>query len=75
MHYPGLPHLVRRLKRLPTLIVWGRQDPIVPLSAGHVYHESIEGSRLVVLDNCGHHPEIEKSDEFARLVRGFLSGP
>jgi len=73
MHYPALPHLLGRLKRLPTLIIWGRQDAIVPLSAAEVYRESIRGSRLVVLDNCGHHPEIERPDEFVRLVRGFLS--
>lgn len=72
MHYPALPHLLVRLKRLPTLIVWGGQDAIVPLSAAQVYQESIEGSRLVILDGCGHHPEIEKADEFVRLVTGFL---
>ena len=74
MYYPALPHLLRRLKRLPTLMVWGRQDAIVPLSVGEVYRDSISGSRLAVLDNCGHHPEVEKSDEFVRLVHGFLSG-
>jgi len=73
MHYPALPQLLRRVKHLPTLIVWGRQDPIVPLSAAEVYHQSIKGSRLAVLDNCGHQPEIEKPDEFARLVQAFLS--
>jgi pimeloyl-ACP methyl ester carboxylesterase len=73
MHYPGLPHLLRRLKRLPTLIVWGRQDPIVPLSAAEVYHQSIKGSRLMVLNDCGHQPEVEKPDEFARAVQAFLS--
>lgn len=74
MHNRSLPHLIRRLKRLPTLIVWGRDDPIVPLSAGEVYHQSIEGSQMAVLDNCGHQPEIEKPDEFVELVRKFLSG-
>ncbi len=73
MHYPGLPYLLRRLKRLPTLIVWGRDDPIIPLSAADVYHTSIEGSRLAVLDDCGHLPEIEKPEEFVSLVRKFLS--
>src|SRR5919109_1487706 len=63
MHYPGLPHLLRRLRKLPTLIIWGRQDAIVPLSAAEVYQASIPGARLVILDYCGHHPEIEKSDE------------
>ncbi len=73
MHYPGLPYLLRGLRGLPTLIVWGREDAIVPLSAAQVYHEAIKGSRLVVLNNCGHHPEIEKPNEFIRLVQEFLS--
>jgi 2-hydroxy-6-oxonona-2,4-dienedioate hydrolase len=72
MHYPGLPHLLRRLRKLPTLIVWGQQDAIVPLSAGEAYHQAIPGSRLVVLDHCGHHPEMEQADEFVRLVQEFL---
>jgi pimeloyl-ACP methyl ester carboxylesterase len=73
MHYPSLPHLLRRLRKLPTLIVWGRQDAIVPLSAAEVYHTSIPGSQLVMLDNCGHHPEIEQADEFVRHVQAFLA--
>ena len=73
MHYPSLPNLLRRLRRLPTLIVWGREDSIIPLSAGQVYHESIEGSRLVVLDDCGHRPELERPDEFVARVHQFLA--
>jgi pimeloyl-ACP methyl ester carboxylesterase len=57
---------------VPTLIVWGRQDAIVPLSAGEAYQALIPGSRLVVIDQCGHHPEIEQADEFVRLVQEFL---
>ena len=74
MYYPALPDLLTRLSGLPTLIVWGRQDAIVPLSAGEVYQKAIQGSQLEVLDNCGHHPEIEKADEFTALVHRFLSG-
>ena len=74
MQDPALPYLVRRLKQLPTLIIWGREDTIVPLSAAQVYHDAIEGSRLAVVNNCGHRPEIEKADEFVRLVREFLAG-
>ena len=58
--------------RMPLLAVWGRQDPIVPLSAGQLYHDSIPGSRLSIIDNCGHRPEVEKPDEFIRVVQGFL---
>ena len=73
MYYPGLPNLLSRLKALPTLIVWGQQDAIVPLSAGQAYHEAIDGSRLAVLEDCGHRPEVEKSAEFVDLVHRFLS--
>jgi len=72
MHNPGLPHVLRRVRKLPTLIVWGRQDAIVPVSAGEAYHQAIPGSRLVVLDRCGHRPEIEQTDEFVRVVQEFL---
>jgi pimeloyl-ACP methyl ester carboxylesterase len=73
MHYPSLPHLLHRLRKLPTLIVWGRQDAIVPVSAAEVYHASIPGSQLVILDDCGHHPEVEQSDEFVQRVQAFLA--
>ena len=73
MHYRALPNLLGRLKRLPTLIVWGRQDAYIPLSAGERIHESIPGSQLTVIDDCGHQPEIEKTDEFVRIVKSFLS--
>ncbi len=74
MFYAGLPQLLNRLKSLSTLIVWGRQDAIVPLSAGERYHESIPGSKFVVLEDCGHRPELEKPAEFTKLVHEFLSG-
>ena len=73
MYYPGLPHLLGRLKDLPTLIVWGREDAIVPVSAGHRYHRSIPGSRLEILNDCGHLPQVEKTDDFLALVRQFLA--
>jgi pimeloyl-ACP methyl ester carboxylesterase len=72
MHNPNLPHVLRRLRKVPTLLVWGQQDPIVPVSAGEAYHQAIPGSRLVVLDHCGHRPEMEHADEFVRIVHEFL---
>lgn len=74
MHDPSLPHLLRR-RLPPTLIVWGREDGVIPLSAGEAYQAAIQGSRLEVLDDCGHHPEIERPAEFAGLVEAFLAAP
>ena len=74
MHYPGLPHLLGRLQDLPTLLVWGAQDSMVPVNAGEKYNQAIPGSRLEIIDDCGHRPEIEQTDEFLALVRDFLAG-
>jgi len=71
MYDPRLPALLRRL-RLPTRIVWGRQDAIVPLSCAEVYQQSIRGSSVVLIDQCGHAPQVEKPQEFVRLVSEFL---
>ena len=72
MHDPGLAHQVYRLERTPTLIVWGEEDAIVPLSAGEEYQRRIPGSRLEVIPNCGHHPELEATERFVGLVEEFL---
>ncbi|SRR5579875_2499479 len=72
MFNQAMPHLLENVVGLPTLLIWGREDPVVPLSAGELYHAKIVGSRLVVLDNCGHMPEVEKVEEFVREVRNFL---
>jgi pimeloyl-ACP methyl ester carboxylesterase len=71
MHDPRLPSLLRRL-RLPTLVVWGRQDAIVPVNCGERYHQNIRGSRLVIMEQCGHVPQIEKPQEFVNIVAEFL---
>ena len=71
MHDPRLPSLLHRL-HLPALIVWGRQDAIIPVSCGEAYHHSIRGSRLVIMEQCGHAPQIEKPQEFLNIIAEFL---
>jgi len=72
MFTQSMSHLLDNVTGLPTLIVWGRQDNVVPLAAGQLYRDKIAGSRLVEFDHCGHMPMIEKSDEFIRAVMDFL---
>ena len=71
MHDPRLPDLLGRIK-IPTLIVWGRQDRIVPLECGQLYQQAIPGAELIIVDNCGHLPQIEKPREFVKLALDFL---
>ena len=58
----------------PTLIIWGREDGLTPIAMGERFKKEIRGSELVVIEKCGHVPQLEKAAEFnAALVR-FLGG-
>ncbi len=58
--------------RAPTLILHGREDGRVPLERAEELHRGIRGSRLVVLEDCGHWPHVEKRAEFVDAVKAFL---
>ena len=73
MHSLTFRHLLPSVVT-PTLLVWGYEDAITPPECGQLYERAIPRSRLVVIDNCGHMPEMEKPAEFARLVENFLTG-
>jgi pimeloyl-ACP methyl ester carboxylesterase len=71
--FRDVPDRLRRLT-IPTLLLWGREDPIVPLSAGRGAATLLPDATLEVLPECGHMPQEEKSREaMQRLVR-FLEG-
>ncbi len=72
MYNPNLKHLLHRLKNLDTLVIWGREDRIVPLDSGRIYEDSVPGSILDVIDGCGHRPEIENPQLFSDKVLSFL---
>jgi pimeloyl-ACP methyl ester carboxylesterase len=52
--------LLENVVGLPTLVISGKQDSVVSVSTAQLFHEKIEGSKLVVLDSCGHMPVIEQ---------------
>jgi len=58
--------------RLPAMILWGREDRIVPLAVGQRLHRSIAGSQLVVLDRCGHMPHEESPERALPEIERFL---
>ena len=72
MHDPRLTSLLARVN-IPTRMVWGKNDQIVPLECGELYNKAIKGSDLVVIDNCGHSPQVEKPNEFIKAALDFLA--
>ena len=57
----------------PTLIVWGRNDRIVPVGGAYRYEQLIPGSRRVIFEDTGHVPMIERPALFNRLLEDFLA--
>jgi pimeloyl-ACP methyl ester carboxylesterase len=65
----------RRLMALPqpAMIVWGANDPVLPVKDVEIARRVLPRSRIEVLDRCGHCPHIERSEAFCALVLDFLN--
>jgi pimeloyl-ACP methyl ester carboxylesterase len=61
-----------RAAHLPTLIVWGAEDPFIPVSHGVAAHEAIPGSRLEIFDGVGHYPHCEAPERFVAVLFDFM---
>jgi pimeloyl-ACP methyl ester carboxylesterase len=70
------PKLTKRVNTImtDTLIVWGREDGIVPWQHGEVLAAVLSHARLAVIEDAGHAPMREKRETFQRLVHNFLIG-
>jgi pimeloyl-ACP methyl ester carboxylesterase len=59
---------------LPTLLVWGERDPIIPVAHGRAAHAAMPGSRLEVFDASGHFPHMDDTVRFVTVLEEFLAG-
>jgi pimeloyl-ACP methyl ester carboxylesterase len=59
---------------LPTLLVWGERDPIIPAAHGAAAHAAMPGSRLELFERSGHFPHLDDPVRFAELLREFVAG-
>ena len=58
--------------KLPSLILWGGRDRLIPPEVGREFQRRIAGSRLVVFDDLGHVPQEEDPARTVAEVRRFL---
>jgi len=59
--------------RMPTLIMWGANDPIIPVQHAYDAHEAIPGSRLEILEHSGHFPHVEEPERFVEILLDFMA--
>jgi 2-hydroxy-6-oxonona-2,4-dienedioate hydrolase len=62
-----------RKVHVPTLIIWGRDDMLIPLAMGEQFHKEIAHSQMLVIDGTGHIPMVGKPAEFNAAVGKFLN--
>jgi len=70
-HNPGLANWLHRID-VPTLLLWGDKDGLVPPAFGEAYQALIPGARLVVLPDAGHAPFDEQKDAFLAAFLEFV---
>jgi pimeloyl-ACP methyl ester carboxylesterase len=58
---------------IPTLIVWGTDDWVIPSAAAHSYNRRIPHSQLAIFDHTGHVPQMERPQRFNRLLDEFIA--
>jgi pimeloyl-ACP methyl ester carboxylesterase len=64
---------LHRAAELPTLIVWGAQDPFIPVSHAVAAHDAIPGSRLEIFEGVGHFPHCEAPERFVEVLLDFIA--
>jgi len=57
---------------IPTLIIWGANDQLIPVADGKDFAKGIKGSKLVIVPECGHGTPIEKADAFLKAFQDFM---
>lgn len=60
---------------VPTLVVWGEEDPLIPLERGRSASAELPCHRFVTLPGVGHMPMEERPAELAEALRAFLARP
>lgn len=60
--------------KAPTLVIWGREDGLTPLAMGEAFARDISGAQKLIIEKCGHVPQLEKAMEFNAGLLKFLEG-
>ena len=72
MYSQTLPYLLGAV-RVPSLVVWGDDDKIVPLSAGKTYAKALPNAKLEIVKASGHCVDMEQPEALAKLVTRFIA--
>jgi pimeloyl-ACP methyl ester carboxylesterase len=58
---------------IPTLVVWGTRDKMIPTWHATTAHQAIPGSRVELFEGAGHYPQLDQPERFAQVLSDFMS--
>ena len=58
--------------KVPTLVIWGENDRVIPIEHAHNFNRDIKDSEMVIIPQCSHCPQVDKPAEFLRAITTFL---
>ena len=58
--------------KIPTIIIWGVEDKVIPMEHAEIFRKNIVGSKLVKIERAGHAPFVEKPSVVFDHIRSFL---
>jgi len=61
------------IEDIPTLIIWGTKDKVIPINHSELFKEAIMNSRIEIIQDAGHAPFAEKPDQVCEILRNFLT--
>jgi pimeloyl-ACP methyl ester carboxylesterase len=63
------------IDRIPTMLVWGGDDRVIPVDHAHRSHREMPGSRLEIFEHAGHFPHADEPHRFVKALHTFLAAP
>ncbi|HEY8580788.1 MAG TPA: alpha/beta hydrolase, partial [Beijerinckiaceae bacterium] len=70
---PDLEKWIHRIA-VPTLVLWGREDKLIPVAYADRFAALIPGAQVKIFDGCGHLPHVEATDDYVAAITSFAEG-
>ncbi|MGI0047661.1 MAG: alpha/beta fold hydrolase [Nitrosotalea sp.] len=70
-HWPAITQRLPLIS-VPSLVIWGRNDTMIPINFSNEYVSGLKNCQFVVMEGCGHRPHVEEPEKFSRAILEFL---
>ncbi len=70
-HWPAITDRLQLIS-IPTLVIWGRDDTMIPINHANDYVSNLKDCKFVVMEGCGHRPHVEDPEKFSEIMLKFL---